>query len=212
MRTLTLMILLVLPAPLGAQETTTDSATPAVQGYAPGGPTPALDTAVDRAASDPKAVAVALVLPVRSDNQLQQSLSAAEADLRRAQARLAWMTDASSKAGAQSEAKASKSQRRWSEQLGALGKAQLDAARQACLVALAKQQALELELQLNKKRAEGASSTGDAGASEGLRPVIRELERQTLEAQLKYRKLAHELARTEQDVAHQRFALYRAAK
>jgi hypothetical protein len=211
MRTLIVMVLLILTVPLEAQEIPGDSLA-AVQGYAPGGPTPPAATAAEPASSDPKAAAVSLVLPVRSDNQLQQSLSVAEADLRRAQARLAWLSEAGSKRTGLSETKASKDQKRWSERLTALGTAQLSAARQACLVALAKQQALELELQLNQKRTERASSTGDPGASEGLKPVIRELERQTLEAQLKYRKLAHELASTEQDVADQRIALYKAVR
>jgi hypothetical protein len=210
MRTLTVMVLLVLPAPLGAQETTTDSATPAVQGYAPGSPTPSPAPPADR--SDPKAVALDLVLPVRSDDQLQQSLSAAEADLRRAQARLSWMIKAGTREDALPEARVGKDQKRWSERLGALGESQLDAARQACLVALAKQQAVELELQLNRKRAERTSSSGDPAAREGLNPVIRELERQTLDRQLKYRRLAHELARTEEEVATQRLDLYKAAK
>lgn len=211
MRTLTVMVLLVLSAPLlGAQETTSDSATPAVQGYAPGSPTPSPAPAADR--SDTKPVALGLVLPVRSEDQLQQSLSAAEADLRRAQARLSWMIKAGTREDALPEARVSKDQKRWSERLGALGAKQLDAARQACLVALAKQQALELELQLNRKRAERASSTGDPAASEGLNPVIRELERQTLDKQVKYRRLAHQLARTEEEVATQRLDLYKAAK
>jgi hypothetical protein len=211
MRIVTVIVLLVLTAPLQAQEIAADSLSAAVQGYAPGGPTAAA-AAAEQASSDAKAGAIALVLPVRSDNQLQQSLSAAEADLRRAQARLAWLTEVDSKRDAISEANASKAQKRWSARLGALGTAQLEAARQACLAALAKQQALELELQLNQKRAERASSSGDPGASEGLKPVIRELERQTLAAQQKYRKLAHALANTEEDVADQRMALYRAAK
>jgi hypothetical protein len=208
------MALFLLPAQLAAQEIavdslSADSLSAAVQGYAPGGPTAAA-AAAEQASSDAKAVALGLVLPVRSDNQLQQSLRAAEADLERAQARLAWATEAESKRAAESDAGASKEQKRWSARLSALSTAQLEAARQACLAALAKQQALELELQLNQKRAEQAS--GSPGASKGLKPVIRELERQTLAAQLKHRELAHVLANTEEDVADQRIALYKAAK
>ena len=48
-------------------------------------------------------------------------------------------------------------------------------------------------------------------ADDGSRLVMDELERQTLEAQKKYRRQAHELARLEEDAANKRIDLYSSA-
>jgi len=71
-------------------------------------------------------------------------------------------------------------------------------------------QALDFELQVSQKRAElagSARSTADSGS----RVVIRQLERQTLEAQKKQRQLEHQLAGTQEDLADKRLDLYRSS-
>jgi hypothetical protein len=181
----------------------------------------------------------AVVLPLRTENQLQQAMSAADADLQRAQTRLATATQnrARLKAMAQqsrvelreieakrkqadkekrkadqsvleAQKRAAERQSRWAERVETIGDAEVDTAREACLVAFAKHQALERELDLAQMRAGRTTATGnDAGS----RVVKGELERQTLEAQQKYRRLAHELAQNEEDLANKRLELYKAA-
>ena len=238
MPTLAALLLLLLASPLIAQEVSADSATPPAQGYAPGVTQPPTG-ASERASADPAVVTDALVLPRRTENQLQQAMSAADTDLQRAQTRLSTATNnrARLKAMAQqsrvelreieakrkqadkekrkadksvleAEKRAAERRTRWAEQVEAVGDAEEATAREACLVAFAKHQALERELQLAQMRAGRTTATGnDAGS----RAVKGELERQTLEAQQKYRRLAHELAQNEEDLANKRLELYKAA-
>jgi len=63
---------------------------------------------------------------------------------------------------------------------------------------------------VSQKRAElagSARSTADSGS----RVVIRQLERQTLEAQKKQRQLEHQLAEAQEDLADKRLDLYRSS-
>ncbi len=232
------LLLLLVASPLMAQQVSADSATPSAQGYAPGVTSPPTG-APERPSADPAVVTDALVLPLRTENQLQQAMSAADADLQRAQTRLATATQnrARLKAMAQqsrvelreieakrkqadkekrkadqsvleAQKRAAERQSRWAERVETIGDAEVDTAREACLVAFAKHQALERELDLAQMRAGRTTATGnDAGS----RVVKGELERQTLEAQQKYRRLAHELAQNEEDLANKRLELYKAA-
>jgi septal ring factor EnvC (AmiA/AmiB activator) len=223
-------LLLVVSGPVMAQEIGADSATPAVQGYAPAGapaPGPVASVPVP-----PLLIVGAIALPHRSEAYLEQSLSAAENDLQRADARLSRASGSRARVESlarqrQSELReleakirqADKEKRKdekrlleaqkrlWERQkepakrLGTITDAEFEAARTARLVSMAKQQALELELQLAQKRNRPGGSSA----------VIRELEQQTLEAQKSYRKLEHELARQEEQLANQRLDLYRAS-
>jgi hypothetical protein len=241
MPTLAALLLLLVASPLIAQEVSSDSATPPAQGYAPGVTPPPTPGAAVRPSSDPSAVAAALVLPVRTENQLQQAMSAADTDLQRAQSRLATASqnrarlkgmaqqrrvelreieakrkqaDKEKRKNDQSvleaQKRAAERQTRLAEKVEAIGDAEEATAREACLVAFAKHQALESELQLAQMRAGHPTATGsNAGADEGSRVVKGELERQTLEAQQKYRRLAHELAQNEEDLANKRLELYK---
>lgn len=243
MPTLAALLLLLVAAPLVAQQVSADSATPPVQGYAPGGTPPPTPVVSERPSANPSAVSAALVLPVRTENQLQQAMSAADTDLQRAQTRLSTAThnNARLKAMAQqsrvelreieakrkqadkekrkadqsvleAEKRAAERRTHWAEKVEAIGDAEQSASRQACLVAFAKHQALERELQLAHMRAGRTTASGDhPGVDQGSRVVLGELERQTLEAQQKYRRLAHALAENEEDLANKRLELYKAA-
>lgn len=233
-------LLLVAAAPLTAQEPGADSATPGVQGYAPGGPPAPTPTASERAMADPSVVAGAIALPMRSRAELQQAVMATQDELRRADARLSTAGESGSKARAlvqqrrldlreieakrkqadkekreadkrllEAEKRSGERQKRWAEQLEVMCDTELEAAREARQVAVAKHQALELELQLEEKRSSVPRSKPPSGG--GSNVVIRELEQQTLEAQRNYRRLEHELAEKEEDLANKRLDLYRAS-
>jgi hypothetical protein len=237
MRMLTAALLLGVTAPLAAQEISADSIT--VQGYAPAGPpSPALEGS-ERASADPSAAVGAIVLPTRSEAQLQQALVGTEDDLRRADGRLTRAGESSSRGRAlsqqrrlelrqietktkqadkekrkadkkvlEAEKRAVEREQRWAEQLEALDNAELEAAREARGVGVAKHQALELELQLAQKRAARASVVrGKSADAEDV--VTRELEEQTLEAQREYRRLAHQLAEKEEGLSNKRLDLYK---
>jgi hypothetical protein len=109
----------------------------------------------------------------------------------------------------ESEKKALERQKNWAEKLEAVDQAELDAAHQGSLTAFARQQSLNLEEQLFKAR---AGSGSDKLSKQSSDLLIQQLELQTLEAQQKYRKLAHELARQEEALAGQRLDLYKAAR
>jgi hypothetical protein len=243
MRTLTATLLLVVAAPLSAQEIGADSATPAVQGYAPGGPPPSNPAASDRGSADAVATAGKIVLPPRSEAVLQQAMKTAEADLRRADARLSRAGASRSNASAlvqqrklevreiegqirtadkakrkgdkrrlEKQKESLERQMRWAERLQDTETAEVETARAASRVAFAKHQALGLESQLAQTRNEtgpGVSVKPLSGESTSM--VIRQLELQTLEAQQKFRKLAHELARQEEELAGMRINLYKSA-
>ena len=230
MRMLAILALLGVSAPVAAQEVGPDSAASEVQAYAPGMPFMALPVSTKLTSAN----ASAIVLPLRSEPQLREAMQVAESDLRRADARLVRANESKSHVRSQAQQRrlelreiekkkketkskadeklldaqqrAAQRELDWAGQLEAMGDAELDAAREARLVAQAKQQALDFELQLTQKRAARTSTGG-----EGLDVVIRELERQTLDAQKQYWKRAHELALTEEDLAEKRLDLYRSA-
>jgi len=224
-------LLLVVTGPVMAQETAADSATPAVQGYAPAGPlAPVAEASVP---ASPLLIVGAVTLPRRSEAYLEQALGAVENDLQRADARLARAGGShdrvesltlqrqsqlreleakirqADKEKRKDEKRLLEAQKRlWEQQkepakrLKTITEAELEAARTARRVSMAKHQALELELQLAQKRNRG----------EGSSAVTRELEQQTLEAQQAYRKLDHELGRQEEELADQRLDLYRVSQ
>jgi hypothetical protein len=114
------------------------------------------------------------------------------------------------KAALEGEKKALQRRQQWADRIKVIGHAELATAQAACLAALAKQQALDLELKVAQKRAELAGSArSEAAADSGSKVVIRQLERQTLEAQKKQRQLEHQLAETQEDLADKRLDLYR---
>jgi hypothetical protein len=82
MRLLAAALLFGVAGPLGAQEISADTASDGAQAYAPAGAAASLGSA------EPKAVVGSIVLPARSETQLQQAIAAAEDDLRRADGRL----------------------------------------------------------------------------------------------------------------------------
>jgi hypothetical protein len=243
MRALTATLLLVAAAPLSAQEIGADSATPAVQGYAPGGPPTTNPAASGRGSADAEAMAGTIVLPPRSEAVLLQAMKTADADLRRADARLSRAGASRSNATAlaqqrklevreieqqietadkakrkgdkrrlEEQKKSLERQRRWAERLQETETAEVETARTASRVAFAKHQALGFESQLARTRTEtgpGVSARPLSGESTSM--VTRQLELQTLEAQQKFRKLAHELARQEDELAGMRIDLYKSA-
>src|SRR5918993_1890318 len=197
MPTLAALLLLLVASPLIAQEVSVDSATPPTQGYAPGGPPPPTPGAL-RPSAEPSVVAAALVLPLRTESQLQQAMSAADTDLQRARTRLSTAShnNARLKAMAQqsrvelreieakrkqaekekrkadrslleTEKRAAERQTRSAERVEAIGDAEQETAREACLAAFAKHQALERELQLAQMRTGRRTATGNPGADEG---------------------------------------------
>jgi len=241
MCTLAPLLLLVVTLPLQAQEPATDSAVSTTQGYAPTAPTAYAPQVSAPTSMDRSTVVSVTVLPLRSETQLREALSNSETDLRRSEARLSRLSQVRSRADAvrpqhrgelreieakirqadkekrkadkaalEGEKKALERRQHWEDRVQVIGDAELATAQAACLAALAKHQALDLELQVAQKRAElagGARSTADIGS----RVVIRQLERQTLEAQKKQRQLEHQLADTQEDLADKRLDLYRSS-
>jgi hypothetical protein len=82
MRLFAAALLFGVAGPLGAQEITADTASDGAQGYAPA------RAAASRGSAELKALVGSIVLPARSEGQLQQAIAAAEDDLRRADNRL----------------------------------------------------------------------------------------------------------------------------
>jgi hypothetical protein len=242
MRTVISTLLLVAAAPLSAQQVGADSATPAVQGYAPEGPPPSSPALSERISTD-AAAAGTLVLPRRSEAVLENAMRAAGQDLRRADARLSRAEASRSNATAllqqrklelreiegqirtaekakrkgdkrrlEAEKKSVEKQERWAERLQDTESSELETARTASRVAFAKHQALELESQLARARiGNGPGVSANQLSGESTSMVIRQLELQTLEAQKKFRKLAHELGKQEEELAGMRIDLYKSA-
>jgi hypothetical protein len=239
MRILVPVLLLVVTLPLSSQEPATDSAVPTAQGYAPDAPpqTPPR-TSVDRSTI----VSVMVLPPRSETqlrealtnsgtdlrraetrlSRLSQVRSRAEAlgpqrraELREIEAKIKQADKEkrkADKAALEGEKKALERRQQLADRIQGIGDAELATAQAACLAALAKHQALDLELQLAQNRTEMAGSArSEAAADSGSRVVIRELERQTLEAQKKQRQLEHQLARTQEDLADKRLDLYRAS-
>jgi len=224
-------------ARLGAQETSTDTAQTAAQGYAPVPPVSAPAAVLSQAQTG------SIVLPTRSEAQLQEAMSAAHEDLRRSDARLSRAKELqfqskalvdqrrldlrevdvkieqskkdkrdSDKRRLETEKKALEREKRWAEQLESADNAELDAARQASLTGFARQQSVDLEQRLVQARS-GKSQAGEGKplSKENSEMLVRQLEQQTLESQLKYRKLAHELGRQEEALVRDRLDLYKSA-
>jgi hypothetical protein len=228
MRLLGTVLLLAVSAPLDAQEVGPDSASPEAQGYAPGLP----PAPIPQSSPLSSAVVSTIVLPLRPERQLRDAMRVAEEDLRRADARLIRASQGKDhirtrvqqqraelrrietrrkepKADEKvldAQKRAAERELRWTQELEAMGDTELEAGRQARRLAQAKQQALELELQLAQKRGAQTNSSSD-----GWQVVIRELEKQTLDAQKEYWKLAHRLASSEHDLAAKRLDLYRSS-
>jgi hypothetical protein len=237
MRLFVTALLLGVAGQISAQEISVDTASDDAQGYAPA------SAVAGRGAAEPEAIVGSIVLPVKSEAQLQPAMAAAEEDLRRADVRLSRAKEGRSRSKAmvdqrrldlrevelkldkadqdkrkdsykrqlEAEKKALERQKGWAEQLEAVDEAELDIARQASQVAFAKHQALGLESQLAQARSGAANGTGNKLSGESARMVTRQLELQTLEAQKKFRKLAHELGRQEEHLAGMRLDLYKSA-
>ena len=58
----------------------------------------------------------------------------------------------------------------------------------------------------------GQVAGGKPLSKESSEVIVRQLEQQTLESQLKYRKLAHELARQEEALVNKRLDLHKSAR
>jgi hypothetical protein len=237
MRVLAAALLFGIAARLGAQETSTDTAQTAAQGYAPVPPVSAPAAVVSQAKAG------SIVLPSRSEAQLQEAMSASHEDLRRSDARLSRAKETqfrskalvdqrrldlrevevkveqakkdkrdSEKRRLETEKKALEREKHWAEKLESADHAELDAARQASLTGFARQQSVDLEQRLAQARAgKGQAGEGKPLSKENSEMLVRQLEQQTLESQLKYRKLAHELARQEEALVSGRLDLYKSA-
>jgi hypothetical protein len=216
--------LLVVAAPLAGQEVT-DTVAPVAQGYV----APAAEPTGADLGSGLTAFAGGVVLPVRSEAEVDQANRAAARALEKADADLALTSDRrskanelvqsrqarlseidakrkqadkdknkSEKAALNAEKRAVERQKFLAERVRSLNDAEVDAARKAREVAVARQQALELERQLVGKRAENASPA-----------VINELERQTLQAQKKAASLDRELAGKQDYLASKRVDVFK---
>lgn len=238
MRMLAAALLFGVAARLGAQEASTDTAQTAAQGYAPVPPVSAPAAAVSQAKTG------TIVLPSRSEAQLQEAMSASHEDLRRSDARLSRAKEIQSRSKGlveqrrldlrevevkidqakkekrdsdkrrlETEKKALEREKRWAEQLESADEAELEAARQASLTGFARQQSVDMEQRLADARAgKGQVGGGKPLSKENSEVLVQQLEEQTLESQLKYRKLAHELARQEEDLVSKRLDLYKSAQ
>ena len=238
MRMLAAALLFGVAARLGAQEASTDTTQPAAQGYAPVPPVSAPAAAVSQAKTG------TVVLPSRSEAQLQEAMSASHEDLRRSDARLSRAKEIQSRSKGlveqrrldlrevevkidqakkekrdsdkrrlETEKKALEREKRWAEQLESADQAELDAARQASLTSFARQQSVDLEQRLAEARSgKGQVGEGKPLSKENSEVLVQQLEQQTLESQLKYRKLAHELARQEEGLVSKRLDLYKSAR
>jgi hypothetical protein len=117
------------------------------------------------------------------------------------------------KASLVAEQKASQRQKQLAEGLEAVRQSEFDAARAAHHAAIAKSQALELELQLARARAQRLNlARGNAADIKGASAVVGELELQTLKAQKDYRRFAHELAEHEEDAVDHRLRFYQLSR
>ena len=238
MRMLAAALLFGVAARLGAQEARTDTAPTAAQGYAPVPPVSAPAAVVSQAKAG------TIVLPTRSETQLQEAMSASHEDLRRSDARLSRAKEIqfrskalvdqrridlrevevkieqakkdkrdSDKRRLETEKKALEQEKRWAEHLESADEAELDVARHASLTGFARQQSVDLEQRLaNTRSGKDQVVPGKPLSKENSEVLVRQLEQQTLELQLKYRKLAHELARQEEGLVSGRLDLYKSAR
>jgi chromosome segregation ATPase len=226
-------LLLVAAAPLTAQDTGADSATPGVQGYAPGGPPAPTTRASERARADPSVVAGAIAVPRRSRAELQQAMMATQNDLRGAETRLSSASENRSKARAlvrhrRLELREIEAKRRQADKERRKGdmrvlkaeersvERQRNLAEQFEAVAGADFDAAREASQVAVAKHQAldlerllAQKRAERARGDGSNLVIRELEEQTLEAQKKYRRQASELAQREEELANKRFGLYK---
>src|SRR5438045_3337782 len=82
MRLFAAVLLIGVAGPLSAQQTSADTGADAAQGYVPGQPV------ATPASAEPRVIAGSIILPARSEAQLQLAIAAAEEDLHRADVRL----------------------------------------------------------------------------------------------------------------------------
>jgi hypothetical protein len=214
--------------PLAAQEGPADTAAPipAAQGYVAPSAEP---TSADLAGTGLSAFAGGVVLPARSDAEVEQANRAAARALEKADADLTLTAERRTKANAlvqsrqsqlaeievkrkqadkdknksekaalDAQKKAVERQKFLAEEVRSLNNTEVEVARKAREVAVARQQALELERQLVAKRAENASPA-----------VIAELERQTLVAQKNAAALDRELAGKQDYLAGKRLDVFK---
>jgi hypothetical protein len=238
MRLFAAALLFAVAGPLSAQQTSADTGTDAAQGYVPGQPVtnpasaepqviagpiiiPArpesqLQVAVAAAEEDLRRADARLSLAKESRTRSKAMMDQQRLDLRQLETKIDQADKdkhESAKRQLESQKKALERQKRWAEQLETVDQAELDAARSASEVAFAQRQALGLESQLS--RARSGSENGGGGkplSGESSSMVVRQLELQTLEAQQKYRKLAHTLGQQEDDLAGMRLDLYKSAR
>ena len=237
MRLFAAALLFGVAGPISAQESSADTASDEAQGYAPAGVVGSRGWAEPEAiagwivlptsskAQLQPALAVAEADLRRADARLsrakesrsrskalvdQRRLDLREIEIKIEKADREKRSD-SYKRQLETEKKALERQKQWAERLEAVDQAELGIGRQAGHVAFARHQALGLESQLAQARG-GAANTGNKLSDESSRMVIRQLELQTLQAQQKFRKLAHELARQEEALADKRLDLYKSAR
>jgi hypothetical protein len=109
------------------------------------------------------------------------------------------------------EKKDAERQKQFLERRSALHGSEVDRAKAAVKLAETTQRTLEMELQLNQRRADRASVAGvDPAATSRHDVVIRELEETVLEAQRKQAAAEKELADKDLDIAQRRLELHRA--
>ena len=220
--------LLLGTVPLAGQQAGTDSASD-VQGYAPPAETDKSPPAPAPVAASSSSTA-AVVLPRRSEGDVDQGIRVADQALNRAGAELARLQQRGEKTQAllrsqesrateleaqkkQADKEKRKSdesafavqkkavdrQKALTEQLKALNDAEIETARKAVEVAIAKQRALEVERTLIAKRAERS-------------PLVPDLERETLVAQKKAAGLERDLAGKKAFVSSKRLDVYEASR
>ena len=213
--------------PLAGQQAGTDSASD-VQGYAPPAETDKSPPAPAAVAAPSSSSAAAVVLPRRSEGDVEQGIRLADQAMNRAGAELARLQKRGEKTQAlirsqESQAaeleaqkkqadkekrksdesalaaqkKAVDRQKALTQQLKALNDAEIEAARKAVEVAIAKQRALEVERTLIAKRAERSA-------------LVPDLERETLVAQKKAAGLERDLAGKKAFVSSKRLDVYEA--
>src|SRR4051794_21506311 len=233
MRMLAAALLFGVAARLGAQEASTDTAQTTAQGYAPVPPVSGPAAAVSQAKTGtivlpswseaqlqdalsashedlrrPDArLSRAKEIQSRSKGLVEQRrLDLREVEVKIDQAKKEKRD--SDKRRLETEKKALEREKRWAEQLESADEAELEAARQASLTGFARQQSVDMEQRLAEARSgKGQAGGGKPLSKENSEVLVQQLEQQTLESQLKYRKLAHELARQEETLVSKRLDL-----
>ena len=239
MRMFAAALLFGIAGPLSAQQISADTGSGTPQGYAPAGPVapdrsarpeaiagsivlPArseaqLHQAMATAAEDLRRADGRLLLAKEGRSRSKAMVDQQRLDLRQVETKLEQADKdkrgKSVKRQLDNEKKVLERQKEWAEHLEAVDDAELETARQASQVAFARHQALELESQLAQARSGAENAAGSKPLSgESSSMVVQELEFQTLEAQQKFRKMAHELGRQEDDLVGMKLDLYKSAR